>query len=62
MTREQMQHTTRELVDTLPSQPTWDDLMYRVYVRQKIEEGLADSAADRVLTVEEARAHFQVRS
>ncbi len=33
----------RELVDQLPPQATWDDLMREIYVRQAIEQGLADS-------------------
>jgi predicted transcriptional regulator len=62
MTREQIRQATAQIVDALPDEATWDDLMYRVYARQRIEEGLADSTADRVFTVEEARAHFRSRS
>jgi hypothetical protein len=36
------------LVRSLPAASSWDDLMYRIYVRQKIEAGLADIAAGRV--------------
>jgi len=61
MTKEEMQLATRELVETLPVEPTWEDLMYRVYVRQKIEAGLSDSEADRVISVEEVRAHFRAK-
>ncbi|HVU37294.1 MAG TPA: hypothetical protein VHC95_03090 [Opitutales bacterium] len=61
MTREQIKRATAEIVETLPEQATWDDLMYRVYVRQRIEAGLADSASDKVFTVEEAAAHFRRR-
>ncbi len=61
MTREQLRRATCEIVDALPEEATWDDLMYRVYARQRIEEGLADSAADRVFTVEETTAHFRHR-
>jgi predicted transcriptional regulator len=61
MTREQMQRATSEMVETLPAEPTWDDLMYSVYVRQKIDEGLADSLAGRVFSLEEVRAHFAPR-
>lgn len=32
-----------ELVDRLPPGVTWDDLMHKIYVRQTIERGLADS-------------------
>lgn len=48
----------RRLVDDLPEDATWDDLMYRIYVRQAIEAGLEDSEAGRVVSVEEARARF----
>ena len=48
----------RKLVENLPDDVTWDDLMYRIYVRQNIEAGLADSEADRVIDVEEVRRQF----
>jgi predicted transcriptional regulator len=48
----------RRLVDELPENATWDDLIYRIYVRQAIETGLADSEAGRVVTVDEVRARF----
>jgi len=38
------------LVRGLPASSSWDDLMYRIYVRQKIEAGLADLRAGRVHT------------
>ncbi len=38
-----------DLVEQLPENANWDDLMYEVYVRQKIEAGLA--AADEGRTV-----------
>ena len=48
----------RRLVDNLPDNATWDDLMYEIYVRQAIESGLADSEAGRTLDVQEVRAKF----
>jgi len=47
-----------QLIDALPVTATWDDLMYRVYVRQCIESGLADADAGRVVDVEELRRRF----
>ena len=44
-----------ELADKLPEQATLDDAMYRLYVRQKIEEGLKDVAEGRVVSHEEAK-------
>ena len=46
------------LVEKLPENATWDDLMYEIYVRQAIEAGLADSDAGRTLDVREVRAKF----
>ena len=46
------------LVEQLPENATWDDLMYEIYVRQAIESGLADSAAGQTLDVKEVRARF----
>ena len=46
------------LVDDLPDDATWDDLMYRIYVRQAIEAGLDDSYGGKVVGVKEVRARF----
>jgi hypothetical protein len=46
------------LVEQLPENATWDDLMYEIYVRQMIEAGLTDSEAGRTLDVKEVRAKF----
>ncbi len=48
----------QQLVDSLPDNATWDDLMYTIYVRQAVESGLQDSDAGRVLDVGEVRAKF----
>jgi predicted transcriptional regulator len=50
-----IKQTAHELIDHLPDQATWDDVMYSLYVRQKIEEGLKDVEAGRVVTHEEAK-------
>ncbi len=46
------------LVNDLPESATWDDLMYRIYVRQCIDAGVADADANRVVSVEEVRRRF----
>ena len=48
----------RRIVDELPPDATWDDLMYRIYVRQAIEAGLKDSDAGRTTDVDAVRAEF----
>ncbi len=48
----------RRLVEKLPENSTWDDLMHEIYVRQAIEAGLADSRAGRTTDVEQLRSRF----
>lgn len=48
----------RELVDNLPDDATWDDVMYRVYVRQAIDAGRHDAAEGRLVDVAEVRCRF----
>lgn len=48
----------QKLVDDLPEDATWDDLMQRIYVRQAIEAGLKDSEVGRVMDVREVRNKF----
>lgn len=35
------------MIHDLPDSASWDDLMYQIYVRQKIDSGLADIKAGR---------------
>jgi DNA-binding transcriptional regulator YiaG len=48
----------RRLIDKLPEESTWDDLMHEIYVRQVIESGLEDSKAGRTTDVEQVREKF----
>ena len=47
-----------ELVDDLPSNATWEDVMYRVYVREAIEAGRKDAAEGRLVDLAEVRRRF----
>lgn len=47
-----------KLVDMMPPNATWEDLMHEIYVRQAIERGLADSQAGRTAEVREVRARY----
>jgi predicted transcriptional regulator len=51
-----------KLVENLPEDATWDDLMYDIYVRQAIEAGIEDSEAGRTIDVKEVRARFGLLS
>lgn len=48
----------RRLLDKLPEEVTWDDIMHEIYVRQAIEAGLNDSKAGRTIAVEHVREKF----
>jgi predicted transcriptional regulator len=48
----------RRLIENLPDDVTWDDLMYQIYVRQAIEAGLQDSEAGRTIDIKEVRKRF----
>lgn len=62
MSTESVKEEARRLLEKLPENVTWDDLMYEIYVRQSIEAGLADSEAGRVTGVAEVRARFGLGS
>lgn len=49
------------LIDSLPPNATWDDIMHGIYVRQSIEAGLDDSKAGRVEPVASVRERFGLR-
>ncbi len=46
------------LIDQMPKNATWDDLIHEIYVREAIERGLADSKAGRIKNVNEIRAKY----
>jgi hypothetical protein len=48
----------RRLIEKLPDDATWDDVMHEIYVRQSIEAGIADSQAGRLTRVEDVRSKF----
>jgi predicted transcriptional regulator len=48
----------RRLIEKLPDDATWDDVMHEIYVRQAIEAGLADSEAGTLTGVEDVRSKF----
>ena len=48
----------RRLIERMPRNATWDDLMHEIYVREAIERGLADSRAGRTKDVREVRAKY----
>jgi hypothetical protein len=51
-----------KLIADLPDTMTWDDLMNEIYLRQAIEDGLADSLAGHVKSVDEVRKQFDLET
>jgi hypothetical protein len=48
----------RRLIERLPDNATWDDLMHEIYVRLAIEAGLEDSRAGKLTSVEDVRSRL----
>jgi hypothetical protein len=48
----------KRLVDMMPDNATWDDLIHEIYVREVIEQGLAESKAGKTADVREIRAKY----
>ncbi|MDP9122610.1 MAG: hypothetical protein M3O15_14795 [Acidobacteriota bacterium] len=48
----------QKLVDQLPDEASWDDLMYQIYVRKKIDAGRQAIADGRSFTQEEAETRM----
>ena len=59
MEKSNIKTEAQKLIDRLPDNFTWDDLMYEIYVRQVVEAGLADSQAGRLISVQKVRAKYQ---
>lgn len=55
MTKSELRNQTDQIIEKLPEETSWEDLMYRIYVRKKIEKGLADSEAGRLYSTEDIR-------
>lgn len=55
-----IKQAAHQLVDQLPENATWDDVVYEMAVRREIEKGLADSDAGRVTSVEDVMKEFGI--
>lgn len=57
-TAEDVKKQVHEVIDRLPDDVSWDDVLYHLEVVRDIEAGRADIKAGRVHTTEEVRRHF----
>jgi hypothetical protein len=51
----------RQIVDRLPEDATWDDLMYELYVKQKVATAEEAAEGGKVVSHEEARKRMAKR-
>lgn len=49
-----------ELLESLPDNATWEDVMYRIYVRQAIEAGIKDCDQGKTVDVKEVRKRYSL--
>lgn len=47
-----------KIIDRMPPNATWDDLIHEIYVHETVEHGLADSKASRTKDVKDVRAKY----
>ncbi len=59
MGKTELKKEVEQLLKDLPDDADWDDLMYKIYVRQSIEQGLKDVEEGRVVSHEEIKKKFQ---
>ena len=53
-----VKEAAQAVIERLRDDATWDDLMYELYVKQKIEQGIADVEAQRVVPHDRAKAEL----
>ena len=45
----------KKLIDNLPDEVTWDDIMAELYFRQQVEQGIKDVAEGRVYSHDQVK-------
>jgi predicted transcriptional regulator len=48
----------QKLIDALPEETSWDELIYQMYVRKKIDKGIEAAEQGRVVAHEEVKKQF----
>jgi len=49
------------MISQLPNQATWDDIMYEIYVRQKIDDGLKAARKSKVVSHDDVKKGFSIK-
>ncbi len=53
--------SAQHLINQQPEQASWSDIMYELYVKQKIEAGLSAVEAGRTITHDQIKARILAR-
>ena len=48
-----------QLISRLPEEVTWEDIMYRLYVKRKIEEGIKAAEEGRTISHDKVKELFE---
>ena len=48
----------QKLIDALPEETSWDDLIYQMFVRKKIAKGIEAAEQGRVVAHDEVKKRF----
>ena len=59
-TARDIKQAAQQTIDQLPTNATWDDVLYSLVERREIDLGLADSAAGRTTPVEAVMNEFGI--
>ena len=47
-----------KLIDSLPEETSWDDIIYQMYVRRKIQRAIEAAEQGRVVTHDQVKKQF----
>jgi hypothetical protein len=50
----------KKIIDKLPEQATWDDVMYQIYVKKKIETSIKAVEEGKVISHEDVKKRFMI--
>jgi len=62
MAKANLKQAAHQLIDKLPENATWDDVVYEMVTRREIELGLADSEANCTTPVEDVAKEFDLKA
>jgi predicted transcriptional regulator len=48
----------QKAIQTLPDEASWDDVMYEIYVRKKIDTGIKAAEAGKLIPHEQVKKRF----